>query len=268
MPYTKTYTRINWENEPSVATPINEANLNRMDYSLDMVDSACANLDTVKAEQSDLLQCVKIITYDATTGQFHFEWQNGNDLDVDLNIEKIPVSFSMSPAGIITMTTSDGSTYTADVGSLIKQYTFVDSSTIDFTVTTDPTTGDFSITAIVPDGSITEAKLQPQFLADCKAEVAKAQNYANAALASQYESEAWAVGEKNGSSVPSTDPQYENNSKYYADRADAAVQTMDSYLASVAFDVDFTTGKLIYTSAPSAFGFDINTTTGHLEWDI
>ena len=59
-----------------------------------------------------------------------------------------------------------------------------------------------------------------------------------------------------------------NNSKYYADRADTAVQTMNSYLESVAFDVDFTTGKLIYTSAPSAFGFDINTTTGHLEWDI
>lgn len=268
MSYTQTYTRINWENEPSVATPINETNLNRMDYSLSMVDAECATLDTTKAEQSDLLLCVKTVTYNEETGQFYFEWQNGNTLNVDLNIEKIPVSFSMDTNGVITMTTADGSTYTADAGSLIKQYTFTDSSTIDFTVTTDPTTGDFNITAIVPDGSITEAKLQPKFLADCKAEVAKAQNYASATLQSQYGAEAWAVGEINGTPVQSTADQYENNSKYYAHRAETAVQTVDSYLSSVVFDVNFTTGTLTYTSAPSAFGFDINTNTGHLEWDI
>ena len=95
MSYSKTYSRINWENEPSVATPLNETNLNLMDYSLDAVDTECQTLDTTKANQSDLLLCVKEITYDSTTGQFVFTWQNGSTFTVDLNIEKIPVSFSM-----------------------------------------------------------------------------------------------------------------------------------------------------------------------------
>ena len=41
------------------------------------------------------------------------------------------------------------------------------------------------------------------------------------ALALEYaqNSEAWAVGTRDGSDVPSTDPAYENNSKYYAEEA-------------------------------------------------
>ena len=33
-----------------------------------------------------------------------------------------------------------------------------------------------------------------------------------------YAAEAWAVGTKNGTDVPSTDPQYHNNAKYYAEQ--------------------------------------------------
>ena len=219
MSYSKTYSRINWENEPSVATPINETNLNRMDYSLDAVDTECQTLDTTKANQSDLLLCVKEITYDSTTGQFVFTWQNGSTFTVDLNIEKIPVSFSMDANGVITMTTEDGTTYTADVGSLIKTYSFVDSSQIDFTVTVDAQTGNKSVTAEIKDGSITESKLQPNFLADCKTEVTKAQNAASAAEQSEEDSEAWAVGERGGVPVGPGDPTYHNNSKYWSQQA-------------------------------------------------
>ncbi|MBP3898447.1 MAG: hypothetical protein J6D57_11545, partial [Mogibacterium sp.] len=42
--------------------------------------------------------------------------------------------------------------------------------------------------------------------------IARARRYAN-------ESEAWAVGQIKGTDVPSTDPQYNNNSKYYATQA-------------------------------------------------
>lgn len=39
------------------------------------------------------------------------------------------------------------------------------------------------------------------------------------ALQSEQNSEAWAVGQRNGADVPSTDPTYENNAKYYAGQA-------------------------------------------------
>lgn len=228
MSYSKVYSRINWQNEPSTNTPINETNLNAMDYALNEVDNRIITIDTSKANQSDLLQSLKSLTYDPTTGVFVFTYWNGTTETVDLNIEKIPVSFSMDANGIITMTTSDGSTYTADVGSLIKTYTFSDSTDIDFTTTTDAS-GNKTVTAEIVDGSVTASKLQPNYLADIQTEVANAQGYANSASGSAttagnqaLEAEAWADGQKNGVDVPSTAEQYHNNAKYWAEQAQQA----------------------------------------------
>ena len=52
MAYSKVYQRINWENEPSTDTPINETNLNKMDYMLDILDTRTVELDT----KTDALQ--------------------------------------------------------------------------------------------------------------------------------------------------------------------------------------------------------------------
>lgn len=224
----KVYTRINWENVPSEATPINETNLNRMDYALNEIDGRVVAFDTSKAEQSDLLQTLKTVSYDSATGVFTFTLWNGTTITADLNIEKIPVSFAMDANGIITMTTSDGSTYTADVGSLIKTYTFNDSTDIDFNVVTD-SSGNKTVTATIVDGSVTASKLQPNYLADIQTEVASAQAYANSASGSAttagnqaLEAEAWADGQKNGVDVPSTAEQYHNNAKYWAEQAQQA----------------------------------------------
>ena len=219
MAYINVYpTRINWENEPSINTPINAVNLNKIDYAVYEHDRTFANWDTTKANQSDLLLSVKSIDYDDTTGVFIFTWQNGTTKTVDLNVEKIPVSFSMSPQGIITMTNADGTTYTADVSSLIKTYTFVDSSVIDFTVVTDPN-GNKTVMADIVDGSITGTKLQPNYLADCQTAKTDAETAQGLSEDSAEDSEAWAVGERGGVPVPSTDPTYENNAKYWAQQA-------------------------------------------------
>ena len=218
----KVYQRINWQNEPSIATPLNETNLNKIDYALDVVDGRVVTFDTTKANQSDLLQTVKTVAYNTTTGVFTFTFWNGNTVTADLNIEKIPVDFSMDEYGVITMTTADGTTYTCDISELIKLYTFNDSSEIDFTTTTDAS-GNKTITASIVNGSITGEKLQPNYLADCvsaknDAESAEsnAEQSARDANGSSEDSEAWAVGERNGQPVPSTDPAYQNNAKWWA----------------------------------------------------
>ena len=221
MSYTNVYpSRINWENEPSIASPINATNLNKMDYALYQHDQTLETWDVTKANQSDLLLSVKSIDYDTTTGVFVFTWQNGTTKTVDLNIEKIPVSFSMSPQGVITMTTDDGTTYTADVGSLIKTYTFSDSTEIDFTVTTDAS-GNKTVTAALKDGSIVGTKLEPNYLANCQSAANSASGSATAADGSAEDSEAWAVGTRDGVPVPSSDPAYNNNSKYWATQGGA-----------------------------------------------
>lgn len=218
MAYTTVYSRINWENEPSINTPINATNLNAIDYAVYVHDQTLSNWDLTKANETDLLLCVKEITYDSDSGEFLFTWQNGTTLAVDLNIEKIPVSFSMSPQGVITMTTEDGTQYTADVGSLIKTYSFTDSSVIDFTVTTDAS-GNKTVTADIVDGSITGQKLQPNYLADCVSAKTDAETAEGLAEDSAEDSEAWANGTRNGVPVTSSDPAYHNNSKYWSEQS-------------------------------------------------
>ena len=89
-------------------------------------------------------------------------------------------------------------------------------------------------------------------------------NAENSAL----DSEAWAVGQKNGVDVPNTDPRYENNSKYYAEQSgtywgyiDAAVQHI---IPSVS--IDYTTGQLMYSGSQLMFWID--QTTGYLMWNV
>ena len=217
--------RINWENEPSISTPINDVNLNKMDSAIYIIDGRVVEFDTTKANQSDMLTAFTSITYNTSTGVFVFTKKNGTTVTVDLNIEKIPVSFSMDANGIITMTTADGTQYTADISTMIKDYTFTNSSTIDFTVTVDAS-GNKTVVANIINGSITADKLQPNFLADCEAaqtaaEAAQsaAEDAQSAAEDSAEDSEAWAKGTRNGVPVPPTDPAYENSAYHWAQEA-------------------------------------------------
>lgn len=227
----KAYSRVVWHNAPSTESPINETNLNKMDVGINTLDDRIITLDTTKAAQSDVLSCLSGVTYNTSTGVFVFTWKGGTSLEVDLNIEKIPVSFSMSPQGVITMTTADGTTYTADVASLIKTYTFATSSTIRATTVTDQS-GNKTITLDIIDGSITESMLETNFLANCRVQVGYAEAYASAASGSATsasgsaeDSEAWAVGKRSGQDVPSTDPTYNNNAKYWAGQAQQAASS-------------------------------------------
>lgn len=217
-------TRINWENKPSINTPINESNLNKIDAAVYEIDGRVVGYDTSKANQSDLLTTVSSVDYNENTGVFIFTWKNGTTKTVDLNIEKIPVSFSMSDAGIITMTTADGTEFIADVSALIKNYAFTDSDNIAFTVTTDDN-GNKTIVANIVTGSIGENEIDPTILAD----MAGAAQYAEEAK--QYaeeigeyidDAEAWAVGQRKGIDVDYDDITYHNSSKWWAQKAEEA----------------------------------------------
>jgi len=262
MAYTRVYAqRISWENEPSINTPLNDVNLNKMDYALNQIDGTLATWDTTKANQSDLLLSVKTIDYDDEAGVFIFTWQNGTTKTVDLNIEKIPVSFSMSPQGVITMTTEDGTTYTADVGALIKTYTFTDSSVIDFTVTTDAS-GNKTVTADIVDGSIAGSKLQPNYLADCTAAKTAAETAQGLAEDSAEDAEAWANGTRGGIPVPSTDPTYENNARYWAHQANpTALANMSDV------DIDNPANGQVLTYNPNTQKWENQAASGGAEID-
>jgi len=220
-----------WENYPSIDSPITDNELNRNEVSVDTIDDRVITLDTIKAEQSDLLLAFKNATLDETTGRITFTLFNNTTIVLDTSLEKIATNFRYidDPTDphyqYLELTLVDGSKQYVDLRALLNQYEFDDSSTIHFTVASDGT-----VTASVIDGSITESKLQPNFLADCRAAKTGAETAEADAIAKALVSEGWANGTQNGVPVTSGSPYYENNSKYWEQQAQSIVGSkVDSF---------------------------------------
>ena len=89
-------------------------------------------------------------------------------------------------------------------------------------------------------------------------------NAENSAL----DSEAWAVGQKNGTDVPSTDPRYENNSKYYSEQSGIYWGYIDNAVDLVVptVGINWATGELEYSG--SQLLFYIDQATGNMMWNV
>lgn len=270
----KAYERINWVNYPSTDTPINETNLNKTDYAIDTIDDRVITLDTTKTNQSDFLTVVQNVTLNTTTGVLTVTFVNGTTYTVDTKLEKIAINFVYDDDPTsphyqqLVITLDDGTKQYIDMSTLITQYEFDNSTDIAFTVT------DGRVSASIINGSVTRAKIDPDYLAQIDAQVNTATAAASSAQTSERNSEAWAVGQKNGQDIPVTDPQYHNNSKFYADEAKTSEENASDILdqivdavSMVTFTVDFATGDLVYSS-DATYSFSINTTTGNLEWEV
>ena len=169
------YSRIFWKNKREGGTPLNEANLNTSDIALKEIDNRILELRDAKFNSEDANGLVKDWNIDVATGIITVTWQNNTTEIFDLNIEKIPVNFEMSQDGIITMTTEDGSEYTADIKSVIPIYSFVGSATINV-VSSVGENGEKIFTFSVVDGSIDGTKLNPDYLAEINTSVNSAQS--------------------------------------------------------------------------------------------
>ena len=293
MAYTKyAYVRVNWENKSkSLKTPIGEANLNRMDSAIylivENVDVVYNELDAEKLDKSSAGKMLRSApVWDKDTGILTFQFYDGTEYSIDFNIEKIPVSFSMNSAGLITMKTTDGTEWTANIGDMIPDYTFEDSDRITFTRTKNED-GSYTVTADIVKGSITGEYLEPDYLANVttqasKAEasaVSSAQSADNAAYDAKL-AQSYSVG---GSGI--REGEATDNAKYYNEQALASSATAKSYaeqaekagteaVAKVEealeanepnFAVDLATGHLLYEGG--SFDFVV-TDNGHLEWGI
>lgn len=208
----KVYSRIIWKNYPNTSTAINETNLNRMDKAIDDLDNRVIEQDSTKANQTTVNNMVKNWTMDETTGVITVEKQDGSKIMFDLNIEKIPVTFELSPSGILTMTTSDGTQFTANIGSMIPVLTFNESDQIAVSVSGSGVNKTYSFS--IKDNSITEDKLQPNFLADIKVQSANASLSANNAETSATQAQSYAVGGTGTRENEDTD-----NAMYYYEQA-------------------------------------------------
>lgn len=212
MALNKVYTRINWEDYPSENTDLDAYNLNQMDSAIDALDNRIISQDALKVDKSAINGNIADWTMDETTGVITITKYNGEKVIFDLNIEKIPVGFSMSDDGIITMTTEDGTQFTADIGSMIPVLTFEDSATIAVSVTGTGKNKTYSFS--IKTGSVTDDMLQPNYLADIRVESANASAYAQSANAKSVLAESYAIGGTGTREGEDTD-----NAKYYMEQA-------------------------------------------------
>ena len=222
----KAFNRIFWRNRDKGApfTPLGESELLPMDASIDEMDDRILNLNTTKADQSDFLTSLKNITYNSATGVFTITKFNDSTFTIDTDLEKIAVNFDYDddPTSAhyqnLIITLDDGTVKYVDLSALITEYEFGNTATINFTVSSS--TG--IVTANLINGSVTSDHLAPSVMADINAAVASAEGSAE-------DSEAWAVGQRDGSDVPSTDPAYQNNSKYYSGIAGDSAEDSEAY---------------------------------------
>ena len=227
----KAFQRIFWKNRPNTSTPLGESKLLPMDAAIDEIDDRVVNLRTTKAEQSDLLLAFKNISFNSQTGVFTITKFNDTTITIDTDIEKIAVNFDYDddPTSAhyqsLIITLDDGTVKYVDMSALLTQYEFTDTSTIHFSVTNG------NVSANIINGSITTDYFAPSVMAAFTAQVNAAEGHAE-------DSEAWAIGKKNGTDVPSTADQYHNNAKYYSEVADDFSEDSEAWAKGTRDGVD------------------------------
>lgn len=252
----KAYNKIVWKNQPATDTPLGARLLNQQSNAIDEIDNRVVAMDTEKLSVETANAMVKSFDMDTASGIITVTLLNGTVYTWDLNLEKIPVSLSMTEDAVLVLKTEDGETYTADLKTLIDTYIFDDSDTLAFKMTSE--SDGKHVTAEVKDGSITESKLQPNFLADTKAEVTKATAQANKAEEQALLSQSYAIGDSG-----IREGENEDNSKFYAEQAKNYMNAAQSASGLVIpqFYIDFTTGCLM--SATEAAGMEFEVTDGY-----
>lgn len=216
MAYADDYVKTNWVNNTTPA--INQSNLNHLEGGVKTNCTRISNLSTTKAEETDMLVAFKSVSFDSATGTFTFTKFDNTTVTVNTDIEKIAINFDYDDDPTsphyqnLVIELDDGTYKYVDMSALITQYEFTNSSTIAFTVSAGG-----AVTANVIDGSITEQKLQPNFLADCRSAKSDAEAAATAAEGDSLDAEAWANGTRNGTPVGPSDPAYEKSSKWWAE---------------------------------------------------
>lgn len=213
----KIYQRINWENYPSENTPLNESNLNRMDYAVNELDNRILGLDTGKATVEQISTLVESIVVNDTTGEITITRKNGSTQTIQTTLNKIAINFAYDYATqTLILTLNDGTEARIDLSTLIQNNEFDSTSTINFTVTQ---TGHVSATIV--EHSIGDEHLRTDYLSDIRVSESNASQSEQSADSHRLRSEAWATGKQDGTDVSPSDQTYHNNSKYWKQRAEA-----------------------------------------------
>ena len=173
MAYQKIYSREYWENFPSEKTAINRNRLNNIESGIDAIDDRVCALDTTKVDLTKANELVEEILWDESNGTLTVVKMNGSRAVIDTKLEKLAVNFSFDEANQrLVIILDDGSKQYVDLSAFVTPLEFKDGDIIYFSVV-----GGNLVSAGIKDGTISEEKLRPNFLADIKIKVGEAEQY-------------------------------------------------------------------------------------------
>ena len=173
MAYQKIYSREHWENFPSEKTAINKNRLNNIESGIDAIDDRVCALDTTKVDLTRANELVEEILWDESNGTLTVVKMNGSRAVIDTKLEKLAVNFSFDEANQrLVIILDDGTKQYVDLSAFVTPFEFKDGDVIYFEVV-----GGNLVSAGIKDGTISEEKLRPNFLADIKIKVGEAEQY-------------------------------------------------------------------------------------------
>ena len=195
--YSKQYTGnkiITWKNFTDTSTPLSAANLQKSHSAINDMDNevyaAFQLVDQTKMDKADAGSMLAGIDYYENTGTFVFHYFDSTehpDFRINTNLEKIVVNFSYNPlTQKLELVQSDGTTVEVDLSAFVANPDLVDSTEIHWTINASG-----QISASIKNNSITDEKMQPNYLADITEQAGNAEASAetaeyNAKLAKYY----------------------------------------------------------------------------------
>lgn len=116
----KACNRTIWENYPSIKTPVNEQNLNKIEAAVDEIDDRVIAMDTSKVDLAKANDLVKEILWDESDGTLTVVKMSGSKAVIDTKLEKLAVNFDYDPQSQqLIITLDDGTTQNVDLSALI-----------------------------------------------------------------------------------------------------------------------------------------------------
>ena len=186
--YNKQYTPTLWKNYPLTDTSINAYRLNHLEGGVNENDNRLVALSEDKAEQAVVNKMVKTVTLNKDTGVLTVTLLDGTKTTYDLDVEKVVANFDLNSNNDLVLTLADGTQKVVPLSKFVDTYTFKSSGTITFN-----TNGE-EITAFVPDGSITLAKLEATVLSTIRQYMLDAQTAKGQAEQAAENARGYAVG--------------------------------------------------------------------------
>lgn len=224
--YNKQYTPTLWKNYPLTDTSINAYRLNHLEGGVNENDNRLVALSEDKAEQTVVNKMVKTVTLNKDTGVLTVTLLDGTKSTYDLDIEKVVANFDLNSNNDLVLTLADGTQKVVPLSKFVDTYTFKSSGTVTFN-----TTGK-EITAFVPDGSITLAKLEATVLSTIRQYMLDAQTAKGQAEQAAENARGYAIGGTGFEGVSAqyfasraqryaviTDEAPKDNAQYYAQDA-------------------------------------------------